>query len=245
MGFNDIIVLLSTDCFPGLLFNDIPVKCLEDLRGAARKSAKIILGDASDYWQDVECKKDDFDFFIGELKQANMSAMVLQRIFLFNVILNRNKDMESAVFIVQNVSSQLRHLATERFLISIDDEIIEAVMAIQAECFSVDAYMRMADSLGIDERWEVSCSKSSWDKYIARIMHELSDALCTVFCEIFDSQISMDYLWYWKDNLPNKIFIVLLQAIEDEACREAISHGQSVVHAIREVLAPFHPQFNA
>lgn len=244
MGFNDIIVLLSTDCFPRLLFNDIPKEHLEDLRSCARKSAKIILGNVNNYWQDVQYKKKDIDFFFGELKRANMSALVLQRIFLFDKIIAKDKDMESAVFIVQNVSSKLRHLATEQFSISIADEVIEVVMDIQEKDFSVDAYMRMANWQEINEIWEISCSKSSWDKYISCIMYELPDALCTVFCKIFESQISMEYLWYWKSHLTNKRFIVLLKAIENEAYSEAVSHGPDVVHAIREVLAPFHPPFS-
>jgi hypothetical protein len=190
-GINDIVLLLSTDCFSGWLFSDIPDEYLEKLKCAFRSTATRILKDVKDYWQDTWNKKEDEEFFFQELKRISTDRMVLQmilqKVFLFNIIITKDEDGEKAVHLIRSISSRLRCLATERFSVPINDEIIDAVIDIQNEKFSVDAFMRILCGNDADNQWEISCSNSQWDKYIVGVMEELPDYLPGLFDEIFNS----------------------------------------------------------
>jgi hypothetical protein len=237
MGFVEVITLLSTDCFPSLLFPDVSAESLEKLKHIARKCAKNILHGAEDFWQDARRDEKAWFSFFDELKKTGTDEMLLQRILLYRKILDKDKLWENAVFTVQNISRLLRCLSTGSMTISIDDKLIEAMIDIQDPAFSTDAYMRMA--YNCEKIWDISCLRSAWDKYIATLISDIPETLCLTFSDIFKSQITLEYLWYWKKSISQDKFMLLLNAIEKEATAEARGKNPEVADVIQELLKPF------
>jgi hypothetical protein len=238
-GFIRFITLLSTDCFSSLLFPDVFAENIEKLKRTARKCAKSILREAKDFWQDARRDEKAWFSFFDELKKAGIDEILLQRVFLHKKVLDEDVLWKSAVFAVQDVSRLLRCLSTEAMTISIGDELIEAVIDIQDPAFSTDSYMKMGDDFGLRKEWKSSCSRSAWDKHINMLMSEVPENICDIFSDIFESQITLKYLWYWKHNISQDKFMLLLNAIEKEATAEARAKNPEVADVIQELLKPF------
>ncbi|WP_193097526.1 hypothetical protein [Burkholderia sp. Z1] len=237
MDFNDVIFAVSADCYSSVLIPEASCEERDKLKMVAREAVGVVLDGARDYYMEANLSPAKLlknkEFFWGLMGEKNVADDVALRLHFFEeVIVNRDEVRESAAALIGSVSARLRWLHTDSFSIEIDDDLIEAVAAIQDETFDQNEVGQIGWR-EINRIWDNA--DSEWDRYLVGVMCDVPDSICVTVNGLLNSENSLSYLLKWKRGVSNVDFLLLIDAVERQAISE-LPTNKNVASQVVEIL---------
>ncbi len=216
--FDDILFLISTDCFTNELFGEFSQSNVEKVKQAARHAVPDMIHGGDNYYMCGDFsperqQKTQRDFF-AKLQAQQVGAGIQQRIHLFYETLQGITDQSrTASNVIGSVAARLYWLHTDNFNTPITDEILDLVAM-------VEPLGLHRESHGFDwgDIWLNSPSK--WDQYVMSLMDGIDEIPYLTFTDITKFSSQFDFLSAWKKHLGEERFAVIKNFILTEAHAE-------------------------
>jgi hypothetical protein len=217
-NFDDIIFLLSTDCFCSeILATNLEREAVE-IRKIARKSVSNIINGGDNYYLCADfsihrTQKTESNFFEAA-KKSNISEQTLKKIHSLHEILKSSTDeVLTASYVIGSIASRLYWLSTEEFSTPITLELLGLIAEIEP--------------LGLDTEhneyeWENIwlASKSEWDIYIMSLMDGIDEAPYLTFLKLRQNLARLDFIRKWRTHLGHEKLSHIRNFITTEAHHE-------------------------
>lgn len=217
-SFDDIIFVISTDCFTDELLGEFSRQDVEKVKYVARNAIPTIINGGDNYYMCADfsmerMQKTQHDFF-SELIAQQVGADIRQKIQLFYDILKGITDqLRTAAYAINSVAARLYWLDTDRFRAPITDELFELIT--------------LVEPLGLDRKshgfeWEDIWlnSPSEWDQFVMSLMDGIDEVPYLTFKDITRFSSQFDFLGNWKTHLGEARFTVIRNYVLAEAHAE-------------------------
>ena len=232
--FDDILFVISTDCFAEELFGEFSSEQIECVKQAAREAILEILDGENNYYIyadfSTERKEKTQQEFFAKLRAQGAGEKIQQKILLFyETIKGITGQLSTACQVIISVSARLYWLNTDRFTVPITDEIVDLVAMI--EPLGLD---RESQGFEWDEIW--LNSPSDWDRFLMSIMDGIREVPYLKFLKITKFSSQLNFLQLWKKHLGEERFAVIRNYILTEAHAELDQDNPAAAKEIDRIM---------
>ncbi|MBK5000260.1 hypothetical protein IAE37_002536 [Pseudomonas sp. S31] len=216
--FDDIIFLLSTDCFCGeILANTSDSDCLE-IKKIARRTIPTIINGGNNYYIFANFSshriQETENNFLQAIKESSVSKQTLKTIVnLRETLKGSTDDLNTASYVINSIASRLYWLAIDDFNTPVTLELVELIAEIEHLGLDVEH-----PQLSWQDVWLES--KSEWDLYIMSLMDGIDEAPYLTFLKLKENLFHLDFLRKWSAHLGHKKFSHIKKFIQTEAHHE-------------------------
>lgn len=233
--FDDIIFLISTDCFTDQLFGEFPPQDVEKVKQAARDAVPEMVDGGDNYFMCADfsparIQKTQRDFF-AKLQAQQVGIGIQQKIHLFHEsLLGITDQLRAASHVIGCVAADLYWLNTDRFKTPITDELIDLIALVEP----LGLYR---ESHGFEWKDIWLNSPSTWDQFVMSLMDGIDEVPYLKFKDITRFSSQFDFLCAWKKHLGEDRFSVIRHYILTEAHAELGSIKPDVAKEIDRIMS--------
>ena len=217
-NFDDIIFLLSTDCFCSEILATSSESESLKIRRIAREAISKIINDGDNYYLCADfsshrIQKTENDFFEAAEKSI-ISKQTLNKIHTFHEILKSSSDEAStASYVISSVATRLYWLSTEELSTPINLHLVELISEIEPLGLDIEHNGYEWEHIWLE-------SNSEWDTYIMSLMDGIDEAPYLTFLKIKKKTAQLDFIRRWSSHLGNEKFSHIRDFIRTEAHHE-------------------------
>lgn len=217
-SFDDIIFLLSTDCFCSEILTPITESESLKIREAARAIIPQIINEGDNYYMCADfsnhrIRKTESIFFEAA-KNSAIPDQTIQKIHALHEILKGNSnEKNTASYVISSIASRLYWLATDTFSTPVTQGLLELISEVEPLGLDTEHY-----SHEWREAWLES--KSGWDKYIMSLMDGVDEAPYLTFTKLNSKESNFGFLHKWNCHLGREKFSLIRSFIINEAHHE-------------------------
>lgn len=216
--FDDVIFLISTDCFADELLGELSKRNIDIMKKIAREAVFEIIRGGDNYYLCADFSenrvKNTEIYFFARMKEENMAPAIKRKIeFFYNTlkdIQHIKTSIKLAGEIIGSIVENIDWINFSNSKISTPDTLIEA-----AKIASSLEPNRDVDFLKWKKTWLKSQSK--WDKFLMSVMDEVPEVPYLKFRKIKELQSHFDFLYKWKKHLNENHCDAIRKYILDKA----------------------------
>jgi len=232
--FDDILFLISTDCFTSELFFEFAPQDVEIVKMAAREAIPEIVHGGNNYYLCADFSPERInntrDVFFKRIQDHRVPKEITHKINIFyETLAGISDEISSATNAIGSVATRMYWLDTDNFKNSITVEILDIISIIEPLGLNRESH-------GFE--WEDAWlnSESAWDRYIMSLMDEIIEAPYLTFIKIEKFSTQLDYLRLWKKNLDEESFSTIKKFIQIEAHAELESFNSAAAREVDRIM---------
>ena len=231
---DDIIFLLSTDCFSGELLCGFADPDIETVKTTAREVIPQILQGGDNYYLHADfsparAAKTRQDFF-ASLKARLVPPGVQQTIQLFDQTLLGSTDaFITACHVIGSVAARMYWLDSDDFNAPLTLELVNIIADIEPL-----GLHRQPNEYEWQDVWLNSAS--CWDRYVMSLMDGIDEVPYLTFSKIKKHTTSFDFLSTWKKHLGEARFSPLQRFIHLQAHAQLDDTNPAAANEIDRIL---------
>lgn len=232
-SFDDILFLLSTDCFCAEVMENIPKEEIQEIKKLARKAIPEVVRGGDNYYMCADFSpvrmKNTQDQFLADIikKISKQTAEKVKSIY--DSLDNTPEDLSSASYTISSIASRLYWLADEHFGSPITAELLEVLSEIEPLGLESELHGFEWKQLWLD-------SNSDWDRYVMSLMDGIDDMPYLTFSTIKKAHLRLSHLSTWKAHLTKQKFAIISTFISTEAHRELDALNPSAASKIDMII---------
>ncbi|WP_339533357.1 hypothetical protein [Pseudomonas mucidolens] len=232
--FDDILFLISTDCFASELFFEFTPQDVEIVKMAAREAIPKIVHGGDNYYLCADFSPERVNntrkVFFKSIQDHQVPKEVMQKVSLFyETLAGVSDEISSATNTIGSVATRMYWLDTDNFKNPITVEILNIISTIEPLGLN-----RESHGFEWEEAW--LNSESAWDRYIMSLMDEIVEAPYLTFIKIEKFSTQLDYLRIWKKNLDEESFSTIKKFIQIEAYAELETCNAAAAREIDRIM---------
>lgn len=233
--FDNIIFLISTDCFAGELFAEYPAATIECVKQTARDAIPHLLDGGDNYYRYADfsparAEQTRRDFF-ADLQARHVPPHLQNKIeWFYQLLLGISAEVSSAASVILSVAARLYWLDTDDFKVPVTPALLDTLSIIEPLGLNVE-------SRGYE--WEDAWlnATSSWDRYVMSLMDGIKEVPYLTFVQITGFSTQLDCLRAWKLHLGAARFSEIEHVIKLQAHAELDLINPAAAHEIDRLLA--------
>jgi len=233
--FDNIIFLISTDCFADELFTEYPAATIECVKQAARAAIPHLLDGGDNYYLYADFSPARAEqtrrAFFADLQARHLPSPLQHKIERFyQVLLGLSAEVSSAASIILSVTARLYWLDTDDFNVPVTPALLDTLSIIEPLGLNVESH---------GYEWEDAWlnSTSDWDRYVMSLMDGIKEVPYLTFVQITAFSPRFDGLRAWKHHLGAARFSEIEHVIRAQAHAELAPINAAAAREIDRLLA--------